>query len=675
MNSSERLDSALRKISRFSGVRDEKVRAKIKCIEELSKANGYLAIKDEVNSVLEKLQAKAQESSKGFFERLLTTLIRDIMPASEDQVVFDLETKNNRSALSVCVENLAEAEFVGQTPHLEDVFEDKGGSITNIISMGLRFIVLSRTQNRKFLIFDEADCWLKPDLIPAFAKVLTQLSKELGVQVLYITHHDESNFTDIARIVKLSKDDGVINADTLSEGPNDGYGSGDLVKDDYSSQAFSEGMSLRYVRLVNIKSHEDTLIELSPNVTVIVGDNDVGKSNIVAALESVFYNSGRPGLIKRYQPNSKVEIGLEDDMTLTWQYRRKGAHKTRYELTDIDGNIINESNDGRNTPSWLNDYLSVPLIDGRDIHINSQKDPVFMLGKDISPAQRAKLLSLGKESDYIQRMIKVHNEQLTKSRSQKRKSESEIRELETSIDVLRKLNEMEADAEQIVETKKSIETELQKYSGLQNEVESISSLTNTVDSVNRYLSILNDLPTSPTIVDLRELENIVFGLKDAFEISTRLSQLNEIENVEIPVISELDELLRMGMEIGNLQSRIDTLDKGYEVVVPPSISEEVVELKQLIDQIESVTSIMEKEVPVASTIPEILSTDILVRDASEIREFTEIVNNLNSQLEQTGEDLLSTQREIDEFKKEFGTNCPECGQSISHQHEHMKEAV
>jgi ABC-type glutathione transport system ATPase component len=79
----------------------------------------------------------------------------------------------------------------------EDIMRGQGGSVANILSVGLRMFALatlSEKRHRRFLVLDEQDCWLRPDLVPRLVKIVHEAGRALGFQVLMISHHDTSAF-------------------------------------------------------------------------------------------------------------------------------------------------------------------------------------------------------------------------------------------------------------------------------------------------------------------------------------------------------------------------------------------------------------------------------------------------------------------------------------------------
>ncbi len=93
---------------------------------------------------------------------------------------------------------------------LEDILHGQGGSVCNILSVGLRLIALSRldqARHRPFLVLDEQDCWLRPALVPRFMKLIAEIAQRLELQVLVISHHPLDLFIHACdRVLTLSPD-------------------------------------------------------------------------------------------------------------------------------------------------------------------------------------------------------------------------------------------------------------------------------------------------------------------------------------------------------------------------------------------------------------------------------------------------------------------------------------
>lgn len=157
-----------------------------------------------------KAQDTLEELSKALFGKILdeveanlTHAIREIL--GQDRVVTTLrEVKGNRLQIHFQIQNR------GKEEEIEDIMTGQGGSVCNILSVGLRLIALSQLpqqRHRPFLVLDEQDCWLKPALIPKFMKLINEIAEKLSLQLLVISHHPLDLFSEAAdRIFELRPD-------------------------------------------------------------------------------------------------------------------------------------------------------------------------------------------------------------------------------------------------------------------------------------------------------------------------------------------------------------------------------------------------------------------------------------------------------------------------------------
>jgi len=130
--------------------------------KKVQESKKWLAKQPDYLKFLQHLQSALHQKNIGAFSELLTYFVKDVLKKDKD-IIFDLYTYHNLPALKI------EALNDGCR---ESIYEGNGGSIANIVSTGLRLIALSRLQHRKFIVLDEPDCWLKPDHVPIFAKII-----------------------------------------------------------------------------------------------------------------------------------------------------------------------------------------------------------------------------------------------------------------------------------------------------------------------------------------------------------------------------------------------------------------------------------------------------------------------------------------------------------------------
>src|SRR5690606_26457188 len=109
-----------------------------------------------------------------------------------------------------------------------------------------------------------------------------------------------------------------------------------------------------------------------------------------------------------HENEAKVLIELSNNKQVLWQRFLKtdqeNPQKVKFSL--FHNNILVSSEfSAHDTPAMIQKELNICTTEDIDIHIGNQKQPVFLLSSDTKPQQRAKILSLGKESLIIQKMM------------------------------------------------------------------------------------------------------------------------------------------------------------------------------------------------------------------------------------------------------------------------------
>lgn len=188
------LRSIERRLDRLSALAEglhsehERVRASLASVQD------FLVLAPKARDTLEELSKALFGKILDEVELNLTHAVREIL--GQDRVVTtEREVKNNRLQIHFQIHNH------GNDKEIEDIMTGQGGSVCNILSVGLRLIALSQLpeeQHRPFLVLDEQDCWLRPALIPKFMKLINEIAEKLGLQLLVISHHPLDLFAGAA---------------------------------------------------------------------------------------------------------------------------------------------------------------------------------------------------------------------------------------------------------------------------------------------------------------------------------------------------------------------------------------------------------------------------------------------------------------------------------------------
>ena len=170
---------------------------------KLAEVEEFLVLAPKARDRLEELSTALFGKILDEVEANLTHAIREIL-GQDRVVVTEREVKSNRLQIHFQIRNQ------GNEDEIEDIMSGQGGSVCNILSVGLRLIALSQLpveRHRPFLVLDEQDCWLRPALIPRFMKLINEIARRLELQLLIISHHPLDLFAGSAdRIYELMPD-------------------------------------------------------------------------------------------------------------------------------------------------------------------------------------------------------------------------------------------------------------------------------------------------------------------------------------------------------------------------------------------------------------------------------------------------------------------------------------
>ena len=73
---------------------------------------------------------------------------------------------------------------------MDDLMEDEGGTLVQIVAMALRIAVWTLAPTDNVLIFDEPGNQVSAQYKPIFAEIIRGLSQRLGIQILMVSHDD-----------------------------------------------------------------------------------------------------------------------------------------------------------------------------------------------------------------------------------------------------------------------------------------------------------------------------------------------------------------------------------------------------------------------------------------------------------------------------------------------------
>lgn len=473
-----RLDAAL---ARLEGRRDAMAMRVLNLIGDIELAKGRLAVKDEVEAFIEAAHGSASRRNLAAFETLLSALVQEVLPG-EKPVALELSTERGLASLDICVRR--------PDGSLEDVLEDNGGALTNVIGMALRLIAVVKADVARFLALDEADCWIAPDRVSSFYKVLEDGAARLGVQCFAVSHHDLSQFSDKFHIARIA-------GEPIS---------GVTVQSTDCSAAWDDVQpGLRFVRLINVQAYKNATLHLSPGVNALIGPNNRGKSTFIRALRAVFYGEARDSLVRAGEKAATIEIGVSGKRILRFTRQPRRSPVNIWSLHEADGSVVEEKGmryetGGRNVPDWVGGLFHVTKVEDLDVHIAHQKFPVFLLGETAS--RRSAVLSIGQEASYIRDMLMIHRERCARDNAIVRNGERELAALQGTLATFEEIETLKGKLGAIREQAQQIRIVSGRLQSLRDHAVRQTSLQQRLAKAQARLEAMRLLPQAEKMADL-----------------------------------------------------------------------------------------------------------------------------------------------------------------------------
>jgi hypothetical protein len=174
----------------------------------------YLAISGDVTDALEQLSDALFNETLKVLEEKLTIALQEVL-GQPIKFCAKAGFKNSSAVVEFAID---------RDGNQEDAYRGQGGSVQNVLSVGLRMFALATldpVHNRRFLVLDEQDCWLRAELVPQLVRIVFEASRELGFQVIMISHHDSGLFDRYAdRIYRFIPNDHVVRVEEVGRRAN-----------------------------------------------------------------------------------------------------------------------------------------------------------------------------------------------------------------------------------------------------------------------------------------------------------------------------------------------------------------------------------------------------------------------------------------------------------------------
>ncbi|KWU17798.1 hypothetical protein [Burkholderia cenocepacia] len=634
--------------ARLQGVAAAHQKRSVELTAQVGAAKARQALHPEFKNMFNSLQLRAHDRSVGTFERALTKLLNDVLP-DEGKIRFLPSYKDSTTWLDINIENDGD---------LEDILEGNGGAVNNVVATGLRFTALMRTRNRKFMVLDEPDCWIKePEKNIALIRVIAQVSVQTGIQTIFVSHfNDPSVFEGLVNVVKLVKD-------------ADGNPQAQVVQPLVHQWTDDTQPGIRGIELTNVGRHVKTFIPCFPGPTVIIGTHNLGKSTAVSrALRAVSYGFFDDSLIRHKTDESRIVVHLENKVRVEAVRQRKKSPALMYRVYENSDTASQEARQARrNTvPDFVESTLGISLVDDFDVQLNNQKLPVFLLNE--TAARRAQILSIGRESGHLKTLMKEYERMKSEDDAMVKTGESELARLTEDLNRL-------VDLPQYAGLVESLKLKLEHLETLSGQRELIGTLLGRIDEANTRLAkarqeaaVLDKLPSLPVLADADRIKR----LADRIEHSEKF-----LANAEVPALPQVPRV----QDASRAKQLADIIERGESLLgklqVPTLPAVPVLKDTAIIVSLGKRITASESRLRILATLPESLPAVPVLRDGAEIQRILMALVGAQSRLATANEQARSAateehaaQEQLKTLKKEMGV-CPLCD---THFEEHEAHA-
>jgi len=215
---------------------------------------------------------------------------------------------------------------------------------------------------------------------------------------------------------------------------------------------------LKQLRLSNFQSHRKTELEFSPNVNVISGSSDAGKSSIIRSLLWVFNNRPPGDIIKNWHSQERDKVAVDVNFSESMSIRKERLKgKSKYIVGDSEFEAIKQD-----VPEEVSSLANLS-----EFNIQSQHEPYFFLND--TPGEVARKLNDLVGLNIIDTIFRNLDSKIRGVSSDIRATTSDIANLKEEIENLSYVDTL---YDEVVDLEKDVE----KLTTLEKEADALNSL-------------------------------------------------------------------------------------------------------------------------------------------------------------------------------------------------------
>ncbi len=320
---------------------------------------------------------------------------------------------------------------------------------------------------------------------------------------------------------------------------------------------------LKSLSIKNFRSYKDEYIEFHPEVNVIVGGNDAGKSNLRRALDLVIQNQpGTDDYISDWGGDLDIQLGIGNKTVgrfrnVVWNKKEEKWKAGTENLYTLSGEKEPFRSFGRGkVPDIIKSFINISSL-----NMSSQWDNFFLLDK--TPPDVAKhynslvnLEIIDKALSNISSTLKREKRELKVEKALVKKKTKELKEFDWIANAEKDLSKLEKLNNYI----KHLNSQWSDLAGMINNLERLEKQNQELSEITKYEKIVKDLGIkSIEITVLKARRNELCLLIDNYKL-LKIEQTNLKEKIQYQ--NDVESLIKQAKQIDNDIEKENEL-RGY----------------------------------------------------------------------------------------------------------------
>ena len=302
---------------------------------------------------------------------------------------------------------------------------------------------------------------------------------------------------------------------------------------------------VKRIELINFMSHPHTIIEPAEGLTVLSGDNNTGKSAVIAALQILSRNTAGDFMVRHGERECRIIVETDDGNILEW--KRKN-NTVSYVINGRDVHRLRGA-----VPDDLHDLLRMPLVDAEggafDIHFGEQKKPIFLL--DESPARRATFFASASDTIKLIEMQNRHRQKVRDAKMAEKRLEKDKSRFGKRLEALAPLETLDKQL-------KVVEAEHATILALGTAIDKLARIRrkmhfarNRVNHWTETAEVIQCLSAPPALAPTDILSRIIRGISNLDTLTQKIgAQMDYL--AELPMPPQLSDTRRLSDRIGQI---------------------------------------------------------------------------------------------------------------------------